>query len=151
MLGAPLTWPLVRMLWFNPVLKCLNAKKTMPSWVKDKALISGRRKTLLFSMRMLIWLRLLSPSALSILHLDCQCLGMTQVVLDLCALLQRLVPKLGFLSEMKKSKTKIEHILHDLHDFFGIFVDTRGQLAFRLWEYLLIVNNLLNLVCYALL
>ncbi|KAJ8435841.1 hypothetical protein Cgig2_003864 [Carnegiea gigantea] len=54
-------------------------------------------------------------------------LDVSQAVTDLCGLLQRLAPKVFFLSETKKNKAEMEDSLRDLGDYFGIFVDARGR------------------------
>ena len=64
---------------------------------------------------------------MSVLCLNRRGLSATQTVADLHRLLRRLAPKVVFLSETKKSRSEMEGILPKLGDFFGIFVDARGQ------------------------
>jgi len=64
---------------------------------------------------------------MNLLYLNCQGLGTTWTVSDLRKLLRRLVPKLVFLSETKKSKVEMEDLLPALGDYNGVFVHARGR------------------------
>jgi len=66
---------------------------------------------------------------MSILCLNYQGLGDPQAVSNLRGFLQRMSPKLVFLSENNRSKQEMEVVIPQLGDFIGVFVDARGRIG----------------------